>query len=142
MRRWRANPVPERRDHARLTHLSDGERARTATTCMRSLSTLARGLRMSPQAPRAAAPAAPTSFDLSSAFADAVDRAASYVVAIHARRRIPSSGIVWRDGVIVSANHTVNRDDDITITLPSGESPEATASVVGRDAASDLVVLR
>src|SRR5262245_11547888 len=101
---------------------------------MRSLSTLARGLRMSTQARGAAAL---TSSDLSSAFADAVDRAASSVVAIHARRRIPSSGIVWRDGVIVSANHTVNRDDDITITLPSGESPEATASVVGRDAASD-----
>jgi S1-C subfamily serine protease len=94
---------------------------------------------MSPQARRAA----PTSSsDPSSAFADAVERAASSVVAIHARRRIPSSGIVWRDGVIVSANHTVNRDDDITITLPSGESAAAAASVVGRDAASDLVVLR
>lgn len=94
---------------------------------------------MSPQRSRAAAPTLP---DLSSSLADAVERAASSVVAIHARRRIPSSGIIWRDGVIVSASHTVTRDDDIRITLPNGESGAASASVAGRDAASDLVVLR
>lgn len=78
--------------------------------------------------------------ELSSQLASAVETAGNSVVAIHARRRIPSSGIVWRDGVIVSASHTVRRDDDITITLPSGDS--ITATVAGRDAASDLVALR
>jgi S1-C subfamily serine protease len=96
---------------------------------------------MSPQRSRAAAASA-TSPGLSSSLADAVERAAASVVAIHARRRIPSSGIIWRAGVIVSASHTVTRDDDIRITLPNGESAEAPASIVGRDAASDLVVLR
>ena len=78
--------------------------------------------------------------ELSTQLASAVATAGNSVVAIHARRRIPSSGIVWRDGVIVSASHTVRKDDDIQIMLPSGES--ATATVAGRDAATDLVALR
>jgi len=78
--------------------------------------------------------------DLSSQLADAVKSAAAYTVAIHARRRIPSSGVVWRDGVIVSASHTVRRDGVVRVALPDGESVDAT--VVGRDAATDLVVLR
>ena len=78
--------------------------------------------------------------ELSSQLASAVETAADSVVAIHARRRIPSSGIVWREGVIVSASHTVRRQSDISITLPTGES--ARASIIGRDAATDLVALR
>jgi serine protease Do len=77
---------------------------------------------------------------LSSQLAIAVETAGSSVVAIHARKRIPSSGIVWRDGVVVSASHTVRRDDDISVTLPNGDS--APATIVGRDAATDLIALR
>jgi len=78
--------------------------------------------------------------ELSSQLSAAVENAAQFIVAIHARRRIPSSGIVWRDGVIVSASHTVRRDGEVSVTLPNGESAKAT--VVGRDATSDLVALR
>src|SRR6266704_999634 len=78
--------------------------------------------------------------ELSAQLASAVEVASNSVVAIHARRRIPSSGIVWRDGVIVSASHTVRRDDDIAVTLSTGET--ATATIAGRDPATDLVVLR
>src|SRR3954468_9930042 len=78
--------------------------------------------------------------ELSSQLATAVETAARCVVSIHARKRIPSSGIVWRDGVIVSASHTVKRDDEIPVTLPGGES--ATATVAGRDGATDLIALR
>ncbi len=77
---------------------------------------------------------------LSTELADAVQAASGSIVAIHARRRIPSSGIVWRDGVIVSASHTVRKDDDIGITLPDGAS--TTSTVIGRDAATDLIALR
>jgi S1-C subfamily serine protease len=62
------------------------------------------------------------------------------VVSIHARRRIPSSGVVWRDGVVVSASHTVRRDDEIPITLPNGDT--AVGKVAGRDSATDLIALR
>jgi S1-C subfamily serine protease len=78
--------------------------------------------------------------ELSASLADAVETAGKSIVAIHARRRIPSSGVVWRDGIIVSASHTVRTDGDIAVSLPNGDSARAT--VVGRDAATDLVVLR
>ena len=78
--------------------------------------------------------------ELSSQLAAAVETASNFVVSIHARRRIPSSGIVWRDGVIVSASHTVRRDDEIPVTLPNGDS--VVAKVAGRDSATDLVALR
>ena len=78
--------------------------------------------------------------DLSSQLSSTVERASRYVVAIRARRRIPSSGIIWRDGLIVSASHTVRRDGRVPVTLPNGDSVEAT--VVARDPETDLVVLR
>lgn len=78
--------------------------------------------------------------DLSSQLVSAVETAGNSVVAIHARRRIPSSGIIWRNGIIVSASHTVRRDGEISITLPNGDSTVAT--VTGRDSATDLVALR
>src|SRR5262245_61814475 len=77
---------------------------------------------------------------LSGQLAQAVDNARQFVVAIHARRRIPSSGVMWQDGVVVSASHTVRRDDPIPITLPGGERVEATTA--GRDPATDLIALR
>lgn len=78
--------------------------------------------------------------ELSSQLASAVQTAGNSIVAIHARRRIPSSGIIWRDGVVVSASHTVRSEGEISITLPGGESAKAT--IAGRDAATDLIVLR
>ncbi len=62
------------------------------------------------------------------------------VVAVHARRRIPSSGVVWRPGVVVAASHTVTRDEDINVTLASGRT--AAATLAGRDPATDVAVLR
>jgi S1-C subfamily serine protease len=77
---------------------------------------------------------------LSSQLAAAVETGAKSVVALHARRRIPSSGIVWRDGLVVAASHTVRRDGRIPVTLPAGESSHAT--VIGRDPGTDLIALR
>src|SRR6266550_3049349 len=78
--------------------------------------------------------------ELSSQLASAVETAARSIVSIHARRRIPSSGIVWREGVVVSASHTVRSDDEIPITLPDGKS--TVGKVAGRDSATDLIALR
>jgi S1-C subfamily serine protease len=77
---------------------------------------------------------------LSDGLSGAVEEASRGVVAIHARPRIPSSGIVWRDGVIVAAHHTVKRDDDIGVTFGDGTTGRAT--VAGRDSSTDIVVLR
>jgi serine protease Do len=70
-------------------------------------------------APRTSERAASALVALSTELADAVERAGQSTVASHARRRIPSSGVVWRPGVVVAASHTIRRDDDITLTLPT-----------------------
>src|SRR6476646_4401834 len=77
---------------------------------------------------------------LSDDLADAVARASRSVVAIHARRRIPSSGVVWRDGIVLAANHTISREEDISLTLPDGGTARAT--LAGRDPSTDIAVLR
>jgi S1-C subfamily serine protease len=78
--------------------------------------------------------------ELSSQLASAVETASRSIVAIHARRRIPSSGIIWRDGIVVSASHTVRSEGEIPVALPNGEPVKAT--IAGRDSATDLIVLR
>jgi len=77
---------------------------------------------------------------LSNALADAVEQAARAVVAVHARPRLPSSGVHWRDGIVVTTDGTIRRTDGITVTLPDGRSVEATLQ--GRDHGTDLAVLR
>jgi len=77
---------------------------------------------------------------LSRDLAGTVETVGRSVVAIHARRRIPSSGVVWRPGVVVAASHTINRDEDIIVTLASGRSTSVT--LAGRDPTTDLAVLR
>ncbi len=77
---------------------------------------------------------------LSNDLAAAVDAAGRSVVAIHARRRIPASGIVWRPGVVVASHHTIQRDEDLSVTLHEGGTVPAT--LVGRDPSTDLAVLR
>jgi S1-C subfamily serine protease len=76
---------------------------------------------------------------LSDALAEAVERAGRAVVAIHGRPRIPSSGVLWRPGVVVAAHHTVRRDDDVTVTLDGGRT--VPAQLAGRDPSTDLAVL-
>jgi S1-C subfamily serine protease len=76
---------------------------------------------------------------LSHELSAAVERVGPTVVAINARRRIPSSGVVWRPGTIVTANHTVEHEE-ITVTLP--DSRTAPATLAGRDPGTDLAVLK
>jgi S1-C subfamily serine protease len=76
---------------------------------------------------------------LSREFATVVERAGRFVVAVHARPRMPSSGVHWRQGVIVTAEHTVKRDEEITIGLPDGRTMPAV--LAGRDPSTDLAVL-
>ena len=77
---------------------------------------------------------------LSDQLADAVERAAHAVVSVHARPRLPSTGVHWRDGLIVTTEATVKRDQDIKVTLPDGR--RVPAGLAGRDPGTDLAVLR
>jgi S1-C subfamily serine protease len=76
---------------------------------------------------------------LSNALAEAAEGVGRSVVAIHARPRIPSSGVLWRKGVVVAAHHTVKRDEEIGVTLEGGRT--VAAQLVGRDPTTDLAVL-
>jgi S1-C subfamily serine protease len=72
--------------------------------------------------------------------AAAAEQVGASVVTLHARHRVPSSGIHWRQGVLVTANHTVRREDDITVLIHGGK--RVSAKLAGRDAGSDLALLK
>jgi S1-C subfamily serine protease len=77
---------------------------------------------------------------LSNELATAVQQAARAVFAVQARPRLASTGVHWRPGLVVTANHTVRADEGVTLTRPDGRS--VAGALVGRDPARDLAVLR
>jgi S1-C subfamily serine protease len=77
---------------------------------------------------------------LSEGMAGAVEIAAASTVLVDARRRFPASGIAYAANLVLTADHVVEREDDIRILLPDGSQVPAT--VAGRDPGSDLAVLR
>src|SRR4029077_16255043 len=77
---------------------------------------------------------------ISSEFASAAEKVGGSVVAVHARRWMPTSGIEWKKGVVVTVNHGVQRDEDIEVLLNDGRA--VSAKVAGRDPRTDIAVLR
>ena len=78
---------------------------------------------------------------LSDDIAELVVDAGRSVVRVDARRRMPASGIVWSgEGIIVTAHHVVERDEEISIGLPDGDT--AAAKLIGRDPSIDVAVLK
>lgn len=79
--------------------------------------------------------------ELSRSLAATVEALGPSVVRVEGRRRLDASGVVWSaDGLIVTANHVVRRDEDLHVGLEDGSNLAAT--VVGRDSATDLALLR
>jgi S1-C subfamily serine protease len=78
--------------------------------------------------------------DFSSALADTVAKAAHSTVRVEARRRLPATGIIWEKGVIVTSHHVVERDENIRVGLPNGETVDAT--LAGRDPSTDVAILK
>jgi S1-C subfamily serine protease len=72
--------------------------------------------------------------------AQIVERVAGSIVAVHSGGRWSASGIHWRQGIVVTAEETLERDENITITLPGGR--QVSATLVGRDPSTDVAVLR
>jgi S1-C subfamily serine protease len=77
---------------------------------------------------------------LSNDFAAAAAAVGSSVAAIYGRRWMPSSGIQWRKGFIVTAHHTIRREEDITVVAAGGKSFKA--NLAGRDPSTDLAILK
>ena len=79
--------------------------------------------------------------NFSEALADAVSAAANGLVRVEGRERLPATGIVWDDeGLIVTAHHVVERDENINVGFQDGET--VAAELLGRDLATDLALLR
>src|SRR5712691_1844993 len=77
---------------------------------------------------------------LSNQMADAVERIGPALVLVNGRQRQPASGLVYAQHLVLTADHVLEREEDLTIqthdkrTLP--------AQFVGRDLSTDLAVLR
>ncbi len=77
---------------------------------------------------------------LSDAMTEAVAKAGAATVLVNARRRFPASGIAFTPDLILTADHVVERDEDILVMLPDGSQVKAT--IAGRDPGNDLALLR
>lgn len=77
---------------------------------------------------------------ISNQMADAVAAAGAALVQVRGRARGPASGIVRGGDTVITADHVLERDDDLSIVAPDGR--ELPAQLAGRDAASDLALLR
>jgi S1-C subfamily serine protease len=86
-------------------------------------------------------PESKNTFDaLSDDLTQAVDKVSRSVVAVNARRHLSSSGVYWRDGIVVTAAHTVRRTEEISVILPSRQT--AAATFAGADPSTDLAILK
>jgi S1-C subfamily serine protease len=78
--------------------------------------------------------------ELSNALAQATASAGASAVAVHTESRGSSSGVIWRPGIVVTAEHALRRDEEIQLTLPNGRI--AAAELAGRDPSTDIAVLK
>jgi serine protease DegQ len=78
--------------------------------------------------------------ELSNAMAAAAEKVGASTVMVNARRRMPATGIAYAADLVLTANHVVEREEGITVTLSDGT--EVPAMVAGRDHGTDLALLR
>ena len=77
---------------------------------------------------------------LSNQLADAVEKIGPALVTVYGRQRLPSSGVVYKQGLVLTAEHSIEREEDLSIATHDGK--KLPAQFVGRDPSSDLAVLR
>lgn len=79
--------------------------------------------------------------ELSQNLAAAVEAARPWMVRVSGRRRFGATGMVWStDGLIVTADHVIDRSENVKVGLPDGR--ELPATLVARDPATDLALLK
>ncbi|HKW74796.1 MAG TPA: trypsin-like peptidase domain-containing protein [Terriglobales bacterium] len=78
--------------------------------------------------------------DFSNELAEAVEQAGKSVVVIPEGGQSGVSGTVWRQGIVVTAEHTIRGRQEVSVVLSRGET--AKAAVAGRDSTTDLAVLK
>jgi S1-C subfamily serine protease len=70
----------------------------------------------------------------------AVEKGGAATLLVDARKRFPASGIAISPDLVLTADHVVERDEDIHVILPDGA--QLSARLAGRDPGSDLAALR
>lgn len=77
---------------------------------------------------------------LSNQMADAVEQAVASLVMVNGRERQPASGLVYAENLVLTAAHVLEREENLTVV--THDKRTLPAKIVGRDAATDLAVLR
>lgn len=77
---------------------------------------------------------------LSDSLAELVARFETSLVRVEGRHRRGATGVVYDEGVVATAAHVLGRADSVALTLPDGSTQ--TAQVVGRDAGTDVALVR
>jgi len=77
---------------------------------------------------------------LSAQFAHIAEQADRFVVVVHGGSRISASGILWRSGIVVTANHMLRRTGEYEVRVWDKSSRKA--ALIGRDPGTDLAILR
>jgi S1-C subfamily serine protease len=72
--------------------------------------------------------------------ASAAEKAGTSTVMVNARRRMPASGIAYSADLVLTADHVVEREEGVMVTL--GDGAEIPATLIGRDPGTDLALLR
>jgi S1-C subfamily serine protease len=78
--------------------------------------------------------------DLSSQMAGAVETIGLALVLVDGRSRQPGSGVVIGDGLVLTADHVLEREEDLHIL--TGDGRKLAAQFAGRDPSSDLALLK
>jgi S1-C subfamily serine protease len=77
---------------------------------------------------------------ISDAMQALVEKTARRVVAVNAGDRNAASGILWRAGLIVTADEALGDDESIELMMPDGSV--AAGTLAGRDPSTDIALLR
>jgi S1-C subfamily serine protease len=76
----------------------------------------------------------------SNQMADAVERVAPALVLVSGRQGRPASGVVYAQDLVLTADHVLEREEDLSIQTHDNRT--LPAQFAGRDLATDLAVLR
>lgn len=77
---------------------------------------------------------------LSNQMADAVERVGAALVLVNGRARHPASGIAAAPGLVLTADHVLEREEDLSVQTHDGRT--LAAQLAGRDPTTDLALLR
>lgn len=78
--------------------------------------------------------------NFSNQLADAAERAGKSIVMVNGRERQPASGIVFGADLVLTADHVLEREDNLSVVTHDGRA--VAAVFAGRDPSTDLAVLK